>query len=650
MTIETLDEVFAQIDFDQLLRGESAADPFLREMQDRADAKVTAFTPITVEERLKSFELIGYRPHGIYLPDDAEARKELQHRLQTVGAINEVDQRLTAYHQIQAECEEWQTSGIAGHWTGQQAIARSPATFRLVGWARRGGKTMAAASEALALAMYRPGSWIWLAAPIMDLVSRSFDMVLKMIRDRGFKYRKINNTVQHKLIVLDNYSRIEGVSLENPPSAAGTAIDLAVVDEAAQITPDAWYRAIMPPLTDHNGKALLLSAWEGDENFFAKKAEDAKQEMLEKGTESNWEVFVSPSYEVNFYQFPQGRQTPALKIAESEMPPHDFLEQFGAIPQGAKGRVFPEFKERVHVGEFPFDPNQPVILAVDPSSGPNPYAVSVIQDYGDYWHVIDEFYRGSVLEEEVTEDLRQREWASNVVEMIVDSASPDKIRRLVELGWPAYPVFEKPKIELRLPMYSAQLRDPLRFHRFYRQKTNEVLDKRGLPADLDLQFGAMNAKELQLLTLEVEESISDINLTPDDVVQLRGCTRVRIDRRCVNIIKEHKSYAYPRRRDERNNFKLVPMDKDNHAMDNLGYFCWTKKRFEATEFADTDFSIIESTSAMEPIPLSWTERKEETDDPQTVQAVEDRTRKFFDTMRERYSLSTPLDYTFLRSA
>jgi hypothetical protein len=570
-------------------------------------ARLVPFQPITPEERLEAFRQLNFRPHGLYVPDDEDGQRELLHRVRRIGGINQPDARLREYHMLQDETESWQQQGIEGHWTGQQALARSKARFRIAAWGRRGGKTTEAAMEAIGVAKLRPRSWIWLAAPTMKLVSRAFDKVMEAVRDQNLKTLTVRDTLQEKLCILDNYARLEGISLENIWSAAGAAIDLAIIDEAAQIYPEAWARAILPPLTDRNGQALLISSWEGEGDFFHAKAIDARADMVAHGTEAAWELFQDASYDVNFYAFPQGRETPALAQARKEMEPHEFLEQFGGIPASARERVFPEFKEKVHVSDVEYNPDLPVILACDPSGGSNAYAILAIQEYTDVVVIFDEIYETHRSTEEVGEILCSRPWMKatqvsaegdllpqweleGVSDMIVDSAQPEEMRRWQRMGFPAYCIEQKPQVWERIPFVRNQLRDPVRFYRFYRNRVNLVLEQMGREPDSDTE---MNAEEQRALVIEVEEGLNDEHLVGQTLQYLRSCARMRVDRGCTNTINEFKTYTYPKRRRLNMNYKEAPRDWMNHAMDAFGYYSWTKKRFEG-EPEPSSYSYLET--------------------------------------------------------
>jgi len=441
----------------------------------------------------------------------------------------------------------------------------------------------------------------------MKLVSRAFDKVMEVVRDQGLKTRTVRDTTQEKLCVLENGARLEGMSLENIFSAAGAAIDLAIIDEAAQVLPEAWARAILPPLTDRNGQALLISSWEGEGDFFHQKAIDARADMVAHGTDAAWEMFQDASYDINFYAFPQGRQTPALVQAAKEMEPHEFLEQFGGIPASARERVFPEFKEKVHVTSVAYNPDLPVILAVDPSGGSNAYAILAIQEYTDMTVIFDEIYETHRSTEEVAEILASRPWlkatqvsrdgdllpqweVEGISDMIVDSAQPEEMRRWQRMGFPAYSLEKKPQIWERIPFMRNLIRDPVRFFRFYRNRVNLVLEKMGREPDSD---GALDAEGQKALMIEVEESLNDEHLVGETLRYLRSCARLRVDAGCTYTINEFKTYTYPKRRRLNMNYQEKPRDWMNHSMDAYGYYVWTKKRFEG-EPESASYSYLET--------------------------------------------------------
>jgi hypothetical protein len=556
-----------ELDFSKLISEKRSA---MADLEDRNEARLSRIRPWTVEDRFAAFVRMGFRPHGLYVPDDPDIRNILFDAVRKLGNIDDHSKRIRAYVNLQNLTAKWEVEGVPGRWSGQQGVARSKARFRLVAWGRRGGKSLYASREAMGMAITRPRSWVWVAAPTLLLVSRVFDMMEEMISDFGIQCEVNRNSPQSKLIILRNGSRIEGVSLDNPKSAAGAAVDFAIIDEAAQITDDAWVRAILPPLADRGGQALMISSWEGEGGFFHDKAMD-----ITSDSSSNWEMFTGASWD-NFFAFPKGRHDPKILEQERETPAIEFLEQYGAIPAKPKNRVYPEFRESVHVGEYPFNPDLPVILISDPSGGANPYAVLAVQDYGDRTVVIDEYYESGVMVEHIAPILDAREWRPQANEMLLDSAWPADIVRWNDRGYAAYGVEDKPKEEESIPFVRRLLRDPLRFHELYRKKMNELLAMDGYPPDADYD---MPLEQQKALSMRVEEALSDNNMTDEDLQAMMGTSKLFIDRSCVNTVKEFKLFSYRKRMSDKDP-KEKPKDSYDHLMDCLRYYAWVYKRFD----------------------------------------------------------------------
>ena len=604
---------------------------FLRTYEEKTQAKRLTFRPMTVADRLIAFAQQGFRPTGIFVPTNAEMRRYVLDIQKQVGSIEDPQERLRRYYLLQDKTEELQLKGVTGRWTGQHGVARSTAPFRIVAWGRRSGKTVLAAHEGIAVARTRPRAWVWVTAPTMALVSRCFDLIDQMLADMGVTVTTRRNSAQNKLLVLGNGSRIEGISLEDPKSSAGAAVDFVILDEAAQIAEEAWVRAILPPLTDRNGQALLISSWEGEGDFFHTQAMKAQAERAISGEASDWEFFQDASWDVNFYNFPLGRNSPAIKRAEREMntTPIDFLEQFGAIPAKQKNLVFPEFREKVHVGEYPYQPGHPVILAVDPSAGPNPYAVAVIQDYKDFVVIVDEFYEAGMTCEEISTILTRREWYGDVKEVIVDSAMPIEVERWVRMGWNAYAVPDKPQVFDRIPLHRRLLRNPEPYHWFHRLAMNELLHELDLESDSDF---FLPPEEQRSLMIQVEERLSDEKISDSGLAGLRQCARFFVNKSCVWTIQEHKLYVYQKPSGLRpKNVYEKPSDKHNHLMDAIGYFEWVYHRAEG-EDETTPQRLVHSMSQ----PL---EKELELPRPQPKPSLRE---NFLNEMRQRHNGSSPL--------
>ena len=452
---------------------------------------------------------------------------------------------------------------------------------------------MFAFAMGMAQALMRPRSVIWVTAPTNDHVSRVFDMIVEKLLELGLKDSCViwRNTKDEKLIELSNGSRFYGVSLDSPISGAGTSVDLAIIDEAAYIPSSAWGRQILPTLADRNGCALIISSPETDDDWFWKQLRRAQNEEAD----GVWAGFRGPSWE-NFYMFPQGRKSATLKQIEGEyVDPREFLRRYGALPTGSAERVFPEYRQRVHVdSRVTYDDSRPVFLAIDPSAGASPYAVLVVQDYGDMVHVIDEYYERGVTTELVCSRLKERRWFDNVGLAVVDPAYEVEIGRWQMMGVPAVPVtietkdhkeaIAKPTIEDTIPLVQRLLREPLRFYQATQRLRQEILEQLGVVGQ------PTEEQELELF-YTLEERLSDPEMTEDDVAKMRDVSRIAIAPHCYNLQEEFT--LYKRRPVGRGtpDVKEKPIDDHNHLLDALRYYAWMMKRSMLTEMGSNSYLV-----------------------------------------------------------
>lgn len=625
----------------------------IQDIYNRTAARLDRLTPLTVEERFEAFEQIGYRPYGLFIPDDKELRADLNVRVVDLARIGSKDDRDAAYVALQEETAEWEEQGIPGRWHGQIAVAMSRARFRIVAFGRRAGKSLGATKEAVAQTVMRPRSVVWVCGYNDTVVSRIFDMLVNDVKDLNLETTIVRNAKNDRLIVFANGSRIEGVSLDKNVVAPGASVNLAIIDEAAFIAEEIWQRVILPPLTDTEGQALLISSWEGEGNFFFQKAEEAKAEadlarMRGEDIQPLWEFFRDETWN-NFFVYPGGYDDPKIQAAriELKLSPQDFLEQFGAIASGVRGRVYGEFKERVHVGHFPYREGIPVTLTVDPSSGSAHYAIAVIQKDGPVDYIIDEFYETGVSAEDIWPVLRRREWHDDVDDVIIDPAWPTEIERWYKPiskgggGYKAFGLPNKPKIQDRIPIYRGRLRNADEYENFRHRRLWEVMSEHGVdPAEVPY----LSAEDRQQYEMLLEQSLSDENLTEDDINQLRSCSRLFINgATCPNVIKEHRLYSYGRKPGALigSQYRENPRDVWSDLMDALGYYVFWQYRYEEADTEKPDYSYLESgfskTAAMVPTP-------DELELARTLPGPEDRARLFFENLREGTKGRRRVDY------
>jgi PBSX family phage terminase large subunit len=182
-----------------------------------------------------------------------------------------------------------------------------------------------------------------------------------------------------------------------------------------------------------------------------------------------------------------------------------------------RGLVYPMFRDKLHVGDYPYDPGKPVILSVDFGFSA-PYAVLAFQeDASGRVYCVDEIYKTQVNDDDMILLIKAKPYWGNISDCICDNQAPDRIKRLQDLGLPARPCKKLKHISEGLV------------------KVREAL------------------------------AIDPMLKTP----------RLLINRSCVSLIDEFHKYAYSEPKEDRNAHE-TPIGAYDHALDACRYLYTTR--------------------------------------------------------------------------
>lgn len=207
-----------------------------------------------------------------------------------------------------------------------------------------------------------------------------------------------------------------------------------VVAEAAQTVEEVWFQS--------RARVSQTRGWILLEGTFERRKGPWYGLMTDEWARSGpGVVYTMPSWS-NPIAFPGGRNDPEILLAERDSPPAVFREKYAGIPQKQTGTVFIEAEPKYVVRRrFPFlgssfDPDAPVVLAVDPGVA-HAYAVVACQFWpsrelrerygpraqGNVMQVIDIVYRWGHDTRQVVEECSRRPWASKVTDIVLDFAA-----------------------------------------------------------------------------------------------------------------------------------------------------------------------------------------------------------------------------------
>lgn len=307
---------------------------------------------------------------------------------------------------------------------------------------------------------------------------------------------------------------VHAKSAKYPQTLVGEGLSGVVLAEAAKLKPSVWTKYLRPTLADFRGWSIWASTPEGRNHFY---------EAYQRGqdpAQTEWESWKVPSWK-NPHVFPGGFDDPEIQEMYNEMSEEKFLQEIGADFTEFVGRVFKDFDEEIHVGDYQFNPDLPLYGCCD-YGWTNPFVWLAIQiDVWDNIYVLGEYRAQRRDINDIAKDLASWPLASHATQFMPDPASPGD---------------------------TAVLEKALRI----KPNTNT---------------GGELKWRLELIRQ---------NLRPQPVHLEDGhpekLPKLVIDRTCTELIREMQDYRYPEQKSEVRPNKEEPMDVDDHGPEALGRF------------------------------------------------------------------------------
>ena len=274
--------------------------------------------------------------------------------------------------------------------TPQQSIISAPQRFKVVIAGRRFGKTHLSIRE-LCWNARIPDREVWYVAPTYKQAKM---IVFKKLRKRLLELRwvgKINET--NLSFELKNGSTISLKGADNYDSLRGVGLDYLVLDEFADIDPEAWFETLRPTLADKMGSALFIGTPKGMN--WAKDLYDMSDEYPDE-----WASFQYTTIE-------GGQVRPEeVEAARRSLDERTFRQEFEATFETFSGRVFYAFDRtrnlKKYEGELPREIQIGMDFNVDNNS-----AVFAVKTR-DGLHIIDEIKLMGSNTDEMVEEIKNR--------------------------------------------------------------------------------------------------------------------------------------------------------------------------------------------------------------------------------------------------
>ena len=254
----------------------------------------------------------------------------------------------------------------------QWQIAQDAARWRTAICGRRFGKTFLSIRE-LCYAARIPKQTVWYVAPTYKQAKQ---IVFRPLKERLMDLRwvkKINET--NLEIELKNGSVIGLRGADNYDSLRGVGLNFLVLDEFADIKPEAWYETLRPTLSDKAGRALFIGTPKGIGNW--------SYDIFNKGFEdpANW----------SSYQFTtlDGGNVPFTEVesARSDLDEKTFNQEYCATFETYSGVIYYNFDRKANVK--PYDGLLPDVIHVGIDFNIDPMSASVGIQTDAGFHFID---------------------------------------------------------------------------------------------------------------------------------------------------------------------------------------------------------------------------------------------------------------------
>ena len=253
----------------------------------------------------------------------------------------------------------------------QSEIYLDPARFKVAVAGRRFGKTLLSVNMLLEQSVISANRNCWYVAA----KEIAWDMLTQTIPQ---EYISKANESSLTLRLINN-STISLKGAEKPNNLRGRALDFVVLDEFADMRPEAWYEVIRPALSDRLGKAVFIGTPKGRNHFY---------DLWAKGSDGadGWSSYQYTTLEGGNVSEDE------ILAARADLDERTFKQEYEAEFVTYQGLIYYAFKRELsvldmkddggtlHIGmDFNLDPMSAVICI---RKGGKLYAVDEIVMYG----------------------------------------------------------------------------------------------------------------------------------------------------------------------------------------------------------------------------------------------------------------------------
>jgi hypothetical protein len=276
----------------------------------------------------------------------------------------------------------------------QSEIFLSPSRFRSVVAGRRFGKSYLAAAELLKAAISGKNKNCFYCCPTYGMAKEiQWDMLIKMIPDE-YVIKTNETSLTVKLI---NGSTIALKGAEKPNNLRGRALDFVVLDEFADMRPEAWFEVLRPSLSDRHSedsptRALFIGTPKGRNHFY---------DLWAKGIDGadEWDSFQYTTIE-------GGNVSPSeIEQAKADLDERTFNQEYCAQFVTYAGLIYYNFERASSVVKYEDDGG---VLHIGMDFNTDPMSAVIALRKGNNLICIDEIIIYGSNTDEMVKEIHQR--------------------------------------------------------------------------------------------------------------------------------------------------------------------------------------------------------------------------------------------------
>lgn len=269
--------------------------------------------------------------------------------------------------------EETQKQILTPRWyplkaqTEQMRLLHSPARFKVVPAGRRSGKTERAKRHLIRTALSEiewPDARYFAGAPTRDQAKRIYwDDLLRFSPKWAIEAVSISELT----IKYITGASISVVGLDKPERIEGSPWNGGVLDEFANMKPNAWSANVRPALSDRKGWCWLIGVPEGRNHYY-----DLYEYAVHGEHGGEWDGFTWKSAEI--------LPPEEIAAAKREMDELTYQQEYEASFLNFQGRAYYSFDGTLNSARLEYNPRLPLIFMFDFNVSPGVACVAQEQD------------------------------------------------------------------------------------------------------------------------------------------------------------------------------------------------------------------------------------------------------------------------------